>query len=760
MSNNSNNENNNFAAELEASFYTASGIKPVMFNGLVNKSYKRDSTRIAVSSFIKVPKKLDGPVDVHEVVGYAGNFKTLVRASREYGVKGLINNDRIFSVAFFGTITKNGEKKGFNFVFYKNGKIRFSGGFVGLGTDPSAEDLTKQVELIRKTIVDNYTRKQDFLYNPLEFNNVTGQIQVPGIISDDSKAKIMKLVYPQNRSNFPFVKRDGNTTTGGVRWDKELMDNLYLYTEGGLTLVISTKGVIQINGASDPSTLIKLYNKEVVPIIEYMYNKDLIRRTDNGSYPIEMSKKTTRMAKRLENKPAPELGKSTTTCPKTRRPDPYTMQGKCKPGFYVKPNPQLQPCCYKIPKSIKFSRNKVENTFNIVNTKVPTTTKTIFGIGFNKNNKKNNVTNRNLNKNNLYFSNDPKMGFKISGRQCSRFSKPALINIASRMGITSIGKTITVPELCSLIRKKGVEIGANLTKDIYGEFKVVGKIGRKEVSLFIHRGVLRIGGQVCSTYKKATLISLANNIGVPLEPEMTIKDICDSLTLFVITKKSNLKKAVNNRARERVNRLERAERNRNERATREREQAAKNLKNEQNKIKINHLTKIRMTPELIKEDVNKLLGKKFITSYKKYLSRDLDGLVREIMTTFIKELSSGDIDIYDYKGVMVPYKSETDELKKDLVLIFKRTKLPLYTKELYTNKLKLLIPEEISKYSKIYNISNNKKASNDAIKFLSELILRNNFSGNFNKSLNTYINVKYKKKSNKFVPAKANTENI
>lgn len=734
MSDNNNNNNNLFE-----NIVSSSALKPVMYNGLVNSSFDKKTVRLQLNSLIKVPKDLPSSsqlfIDVNEVTAYQGNFKTVAKASREYGIKGNPGSENIFAVSFSGKVTKDGDTKGFNFVFYRNGKIRFSGGFVGFDRDedPSASEMTRQVEKIRKTIVDNFTRKNEFLMNKLEFNNVTGQLQIPGLIRDAQKAKLATL-----SSRIPHIKN----TPGDVIFEKELMDNLYLYTKGGLTLVISTKGVIQLNGAKSPEELLKLYKSEVIDILQFMKDENIITTTD--TFPIQMSKVPTAASKRLTNKPAPMLGKQTTTCPKGRRPDPYTMQGKCpRPGFYVKPNPQMQPCCYRIPQSTKYSRNKVENSYNTANVKVPRNVQVSFGIFKNTNNKKNDVTNKNLDSNNVYFSNDPKLGFKISGRQCGRFSKPALVNIASRLGIVNISRTTTVPELCKLISQKGKNLGLNLTNNIYGEMKVNVKLRGKDLPLFIHKKVLRIGGKVCTTYKKNELISMANSVNLEVTPEMNIKDLCGLLTSYLESKKSNIVRRRNEARAERIRQSNEAERRRVANQNRMKRE-------EMNRIKIEHLSKIRMNPPQIKEDILNLLGKTFVAKYKDYLQPEVDRLSLNIMKDFINGITNKSIELYEYKGVMVPYKSDTDDLKKESVGLFKMSREPVLLKKFYMDKLKLVIPDEIKKYSNTYKI--NKDITNKAIEFLADYGSSRGADGKFipytkfKSALNAYIDVRFIKK--------------
>ena len=68
-------------------------------------------------------------------------------------------NLNFFTVQLKIIVTNGVESKGATVNFYKNGKIRFSGGFIGT-------NIANQPELIRRFIVDNYSDKEAFLYSP------------------------------------------------------------------------------------------------------------------------------------------------------------------------------------------------------------------------------------------------------------------------------------------------------------------------------------------------------------------------------------------------------------------------------------------------------------------------------------------------------------------------------------------------------------------------------------------------------------------
>ena len=149
-------------------------LRPGIYNGVVNTLFTKDESRIDIKDILKQRPKGHAPitggitVDVNEIKGIYGRFQTGVIHTKDFGLKG--NLDKDFSSAqFTGYIMDGVEKKNFSFNIYKNGKIRFSGGFLG------SKNLKKQPEALQKYIIDTYTQKQSFLYNDIFYNNIGGQ---------------------------------------------------------------------------------------------------------------------------------------------------------------------------------------------------------------------------------------------------------------------------------------------------------------------------------------------------------------------------------------------------------------------------------------------------------------------------------------------------------------------------------------------------------------------------------------------------------
>ena len=146
-----------------------------------------------------------------------------------------------------------------------------------------------------------------------------------------------------------------------------------------------------------------------------------------------------------------------TTCPVGRRPVPYGYSGKCtSAGCYIKPNPQGQPCCYAEPKKLDYSRDKVQELYKKAGIQIPDSVKKLFGI-------------TSQNRAVEVASKVPELklnGNKIDSRQCLRYTKVALVDIARRLRLTLPTK-VTKPILCALIkghRKMPAGLLANIVK--------------------------------------------------------------------------------------------------------------------------------------------------------------------------------------------------------------------------------------------------------------------------------------------------------
>ena len=461
-------------------------------NDVIQKGFIEDTIR----GFTIKPVKFD--------MRY-GKFKKSFEFTQEYGAKNFGSNKQSnTNVQFILKITKGNETKGASFNVYESGRIRFSGGYL--------QGSLSEPRVLLDYISKHYFKMSDKL--AISINNTTAEIKI------NSKIRILELYTIFNSGNgiSSFKGYNISATFEPERnkfITKQKKNSPFLYISfkkenEKFTLVISPQGGIIIEGAANIQRIVEVTND----FLEALKESGLIIKSSVNKSTI-VSPKKTKLVRRLNMKPAPEVTRRGTSCPVNRRPNPYGFQGACpKPKHYVRPNPQGQPCCYKIPKSTAYIQNKVENRYNKANVKVPQGVRKTFGFGQNTNTKQENVSRNNVNYN-IYFDKSvgrggSNVGLKIGSRQCLRFSKVALVDIAKRKGL-QLPKKLTKPILCDLLSKLAVNINAS------------DPIPR------IQNGQVVIGKRVCSTYKRTTLVKIARTLGVSVNKTMSKEEICQKL---------------------------------------------------------------------------------------------------------------------------------------------------------------------------------------------------------------------------------------
>jgi len=216
-----------------------SALKPGMYNATVNREFGKE-IRVDLKDIMKrVPlaKTSLGNglyVDTKEIKGWYGQFKTGFSHTRNYGMQGNLDKN-FFSVQFSLEITDGNDVQGSTVNIYRNGKIRFSGGFVG-------PNIVNQPERIRRFVVDSYTNKDSFLYNPFSYNNLSGQFRINGFFDNLTVIALRFQKYGMTR----------------VSYEPELAPFLYAYFENA-TFIVSKSGNIQISGAKTPEDMTNAY---------------------------------------------------------------------------------------------------------------------------------------------------------------------------------------------------------------------------------------------------------------------------------------------------------------------------------------------------------------------------------------------------------------------------------------------------------------------------------------------------------------------
>ena len=403
---------------------------PGMYNVLVNKKFSKDEKRVDLQYILKQKPKGHAQIatgltiDLNEIKGYYGRFQTGAIHTSNFGLKGDLKKE-FFSVQLSGYSMDGTEQKKFTFVIYSNGKIRFSGGFLG------SNNLKKQPEALRKYLIDTYTQKQGFLYNDIEYNNIAG--------------------FFNTNVNFDLTRiaQQNPVKAQSISYETETTPFLYMIYKDH-SFVLSSKsgklgsGVIQVQGESDPDDLENAYKVGV----------DMVKLLHVLGY-------TMGLVNRNVNAPKLSMMKSvkTSTCPKPRRPP-------CKDGFEVRKNPQGSDCCFKIPKKRSASKKKTtpknvsisydkDGTMKIGGRKCDRLTKPVLldvakklgVVGVRQKNTKNNICSA------LDAIEKGTSNLKVDGKLCRTMKKDQLVAMALSKGITIDDKD-TVKMLCDKLQNK------------------------------------------------------------------------------------------------------------------------------------------------------------------------------------------------------------------------------------------------------------------------------------------------------------------
>lgn len=403
---------------------------PGMYNVLVNKKFSKDEKRVDLQYILKQKPKGHAQIasgltiDLNEIKGYYGRFQTGAIHTSNFGLKGDLKKE-FFSVQLSGYSMDGTEQKKFTFVIYSNGKIRFSGGFLG------SNNLKKQPEALRKYLIDTYTQKQGFLYNDIEYNNIAG--------------------FFNTNVNFDLTRiaQQNPVKAQSISYETETTPFLYMIYKDH-NFVLSSKsgklgsGIIQVQGESDPDDLENAYKVgvDMVKLLHVLgYTMGLVNRNVNlPKLPMMKSVKTS-------------------TCPKPRRPP-------CKDGFEVRKNPQGSDCCFKIPKKRSTSKKKTtpknvsisydkDGTMKIGGRKCDRLTKPVLldvakklgVVGVRQKNTKNNICSA------LDAIEKGTSNLKVDGKLCRTMKKDQLVAMALSKGITIDDKD-TVKMLCDKLQNK------------------------------------------------------------------------------------------------------------------------------------------------------------------------------------------------------------------------------------------------------------------------------------------------------------------
>lgn len=221
-----------------------SPLKLGFFNAIVNDTFDKKERIDLVHVFNKKPHgkktipRTSVEIEIKSIKLYHGQFKVGAEHSLS-GIFGEVDPKKKYFMAQITAQVYDGKvKQGVNFRVYRNGKIHFSSGILN--------NNIKQPEQIRKYIVDNFTKREKFLYSPIIYNNLAGQFDVNGALNLPGVAKAFRV-------------------SAKIDYEPELRAALrmnYL----GTSFQLFTTGVVQILGARTEAEMLQGYE----------YGKDLV----------------------------------------------------------------------------------------------------------------------------------------------------------------------------------------------------------------------------------------------------------------------------------------------------------------------------------------------------------------------------------------------------------------------------------------------------------------------------------------------------
>ena len=426
-----------------------------------------------------------------------GDTHSLKLASwtREYGVKG----DATKGFACNIKIMYAGV--GHSVTIYKNGKIQYAGGYPKSG---ESGWFSTPKHILNIIFPGQFTNAD------INLNNVMLQRSTGRIIKNLEKASLLVGgSYEPEMRTFIKVERP--------KW----------------TIQIFKKGVIQILRLRD-SADVSPAMADANSIYAQISNANLL-----GGVSISNSRRGTQV--RLNNKPAPEIRRRTTTVPKGKRPSPFSFAGTCPSGMYVAPNPQGEPQCYKVPVRIAYMKPKIIERFEKFGLKIPQRTKIVFGIvDVNNSSRPVDVSGKDAGyrftlermqrkETNKRFlkakspSDDryDRTVFKIDSRQASRYTSKQLVDICMRLGLVQYARSTSRKILAGAIQKYAENKGLIETHQYNAN-------GIPRNTNYSGTGdTFKVGKRLCVSYSKPALARIALKVyGKRLDTEKTLKQLC------------------------------------------------------------------------------------------------------------------------------------------------------------------------------------------------------------------------------------------
>lgn len=455
--------------------------------------------------------------------------------------------------------------------------------------------------------------------------------QIPSMKRSNTVASFRtgkKFNYKKFAKNKPNVGAELNLKNKGPT-------RAYFKLPGDHVMSITNNGVIQVSFK-------KSINKET---IKNTFSKVVGIQRKLAPYfggSVVAPTVKSKAAVRKNAAPAPNVARRGTTCPAGKRPTPYSFTGKCPPGMYVRPNPQKQPCCYKIPKQRGYYRNKIISSYAAAGVAMPDSVANIFALPRNRGTTMNaNITNVGVTnaitktKARVRQSNGTMKTIntiKIGSRQCIRYSKEQILNLLLRTGYAANGlERKSKEELCEILARQVKNNNVNKTNTRY-----VPKVGDKLLTRS-GAGALIIGGRQCNGYSKTQLQKFCKNLGINFTA-LTRNEMCARLE----DKRKSMQNSMNKQKNNVINKAREAAKKR-----------ANNQKNTMNK---------KRNDRLYSEFLSRIQG--FLTKYKAVNAKNTVPTQNQFLNHFRVSVNGGyakDIKDVSKKGWRAGFQRWLDE---------------------------------------------------------------------------------------------------
>jgi hypothetical protein len=384
----------------------------------------------------------DLPDIVNEVSVRAGKDMQAVH-TREYGFKKDVRTISYGSLMYKGMV---GERA-FAVIVFKSGKVTFTGGY----PDGARSMYQTPLALVRQ-ILGSGTLKN--------FGIATATIQMR------TNLRLVKSFSALRE----YLGRKFNQTYSAVE------DSFITIKLDPEQLKIFRNGQFQISNIKNP-TRAKIASARVKRLIFELATQGFYTQTEN----VPNKKRKTTAQKRRTGEIAPNVQKRSTTCPKDRRPDPYSFGGEpIGPNYYIGANPQGLPCCYKIPKKTAYLRTKIIERFNELGIRIPESAKRAFAIQINNSSRPVNVSNKEPLDIPIFMD---KGILKIGTRQAKRWPLVKLVDIAQKLGTTQIRGAISKDDVIDIIQQEAKR------KGMLGQQNVMRINGRRNIRHFTKKNL-------------------------------------------------------------------------------------------------------------------------------------------------------------------------------------------------------------------------------------------------------------------------------